>query len=467
MQYSNGKAKNIRLAYIGGGSRGWAWKFMTDLAMEESMSGTVALYDIDQPAAEANAVIGNKIDAMPQTVGHWNYEVSDTLQEALTGADFVVISILPGTFDEMEIDVHMPERLGIYQSVGDTAGPGGILRALRTLPMYVPIAEGIRDICPDAWVINYTNPMSLCVQVLYHVFPQIKAFGCCHEVFGTQNMLAAMVGEYLQIPTPERREIHVNVQGINHFTWFDEASYKGMDLFPIYRAYIDQHFEEGFHEPGKYWEDSCFHCAHRVKFDLFNRYGCMAAAGDRHLVEFMPGDEYLADPATVASWKYNLTSVAWRKGDLKERLKKRDEMVSGTRQVDLEPSGEEGILLMKALCGLDRVVSNVNLPNMGQIPNLPMGSIVETNAVFAKNSIKPLMAGAVTEEIRELILPHLENHRMVLEAAFTYDLDLIVKAMLNDPNTKAKCTDPELIRKLAKDMIMGTSAYLPEGWNIK
>ena len=95
----------------------------------------------------------------------------------------------------MESDVHLPERLGIYQSVGDTAGPGGMVRALRTIPMFVEIAGAIKEYAPKAWVINYTNPMSLCVKTLYHVFPEIKAFGCCHEVFGTQKVLKGICEE--------------------------------------------------------------------------------------------------------------------------------------------------------------------------------------------------------------------------------------------------------------------------------
>ena len=195
MNYSNNKVSDVKIAYIGGGSRGWAWTFMTDLALEPAMSGTIRLYDIDKAAAEKNAVIGNAVTAREDSVGKWNYEVFDSLETALTGVDFVVISILPGTFDEMASDVHLPERHGIYQSVGDTAGPGGLVRALRTIPMYVEIARAIRSYCPDAWVINYTNPMSLCVKTLYHVFPEIKAFGCCHEVFGTQKVLKAAVEE--------------------------------------------------------------------------------------------------------------------------------------------------------------------------------------------------------------------------------------------------------------------------------
>lgn len=246
MKYENGKVSDVQIAYIGGGSRGWAWTFMTDLAMEPEMKGTIRLYDIDMEAARANEIIGNRLSFREDAVGKWEYRTYDSLKSVLNGADFVVISILPGTFDEMAVDVHMPERLGVYQSVGDTAEPGGIIRAFRTLPMFVEFAEAVRDYAPQAWVINYTNPMSLCVKVLYHVFPQIKAFGCCHEVFGTQKVLRGIMEKTLGITNADRRDIHVNVLGINHFTWFDYASYMGFDLFPVYRKYVDSHFEEGY-----------------------------------------------------------------------------------------------------------------------------------------------------------------------------------------------------------------------------
>lgn len=145
MTYKDNAVKDLRIAYIGGGSRGWAWTFMRDLALEPALGGTIVLYDIDKEAAKANEIIGNSISEREEAVGKWKYIVADTLKEALTGSDFVVISILPGTFDEMESDVHEPEKYGIYQSVGDTAGPGGMVRALRTIPMFVIIAEAIRD----------------------------------------------------------------------------------------------------------------------------------------------------------------------------------------------------------------------------------------------------------------------------------------------------------------------------------
>ncbi len=464
MIISNGKAENIRVAYIGGGSRGWAWTFMTDLAMEPSMSGEIALYDIDHEAAENNRIIGGRIMADPNAVGKWAYRVAGSLKDALTGADFVVISILPGTFDEMEHDVHLPERLGVWQSVGDTAGPGGAIRALRTIPMFVEIAEAIRDFAPEAMVINYTNPMTLCMQTLYHVYPGIKAFGCCHEVFSTQKLLAVAANEILGLEDVSRDEVHVNVLGINHFTWFDKASCRGVDLMPVYREFVGKHYQEGYNEPDRNWMNSSFNCAHRVKFDLFNRFGLIAAAGDRHLAEFMPGDEYLKDPETVAGWKFGLTTVAWRKQDKEQRLARSARLVSGEETVSLAPSGEEGIRLMRALCGLERVVSNVNLPNVGQIANLPLGAVVETNAVFSKGAIAPVFAGSLPQDLRALMLPHVSNHQLILDAALTCDREKVAQAFLNDPAITARKLCEEDVRKLANDMIDATREYLPAGW---
>ena len=206
-----------------------------------------------------------------------------------------------------------------------------------------------------------------------------------------------------------------------------------------------------------------FTCRHRVKFDLFRKHGLIAAAGDRHLAEFMPGEEYLKNPETVKKWGFALTTVAWRKEDLQNRLAKSQRLVNG-EEVELKPSGEEGILLIKALCGLERVISNVNIPNKDkQITNLNKGDIVETNAVFERDSIHPIIAGTLPKSVLNLIKPHDENHETVLQAALTCDKKLVVKAFLNDPLVKGRATVKE-VEKLVDDMIHNTMKYLPEGW---
>ena len=462
MQYEQDRVTDLKIAYIGGGSRGWAWGFMTDIAMDPAIEGEVRLYDIDRDAAEKNKIIGEKISALPEAVSHWRYTVAGTLPEALTGADFVIISILPATFDEMESDVHAPEALGVYQSVGDTVGPGGFMRAMRTIPMFEQFARAIRDYAPDAWVINYTNPMSLCVATLYRVFPGVKAFGCCHEVFGTQRLLSAMLEDMEGVKGVPRQEIKVTVQGINHFTWFTRASWQGQDLFPLYREFSNKYYETGFSkDKDNNWMNTHFACTQRVKFDLFRRYGKIAAAGDRHLAEFMP-PVYLKDPDTAHSWGFGLTPVSWRKQDMANRLARRARLLSGEEKPGVKTSGEEGHLMLKALLGLGDMVTNVNIPNRGQIPNLPEGAIVETNALFRRDEIGAVYAGPMDGNIQALVARHVLNQKNALEAALTCDRQLALTTFMNDPlMAGVSYADGE---KLFDRMIAAQIDYLPSGW---
>ena len=456
------KPEELTVAYIGGGSRGWAWGFMTDLALDGEIRGNIRLYDIDRPAAERNRIIGEKIGAHPDAVSRWTFEVSETLEEALEGADFVVISILPGTFEEMRSDVHLPERAGVWQPVGDTVGPGGFMRAMRTVPMYVTIAEAIRDHAPEAWVINYTNPMSLCVRTLYEVFPAVKAFGCCHEVFGTQELLCSMLRTEEGVEGVGRKDLYTTVTGINHFTWITRANWKGTDLMPLYARFAEKYHETGYEEsPDKNWMNSHFNCAHRVKMDLFRRYGAIAAAGDRHLAEFT-APWYTATPETIREWKFSLTSVEWRIQDLQDRLRRSDALISGREKISLKPSGEEGHLLMKALLGLGDLISNVNVPNCGQIPDLPRGAVVETNALFTLDRIEPVCAGPTPAGIRPLVARHILNQENTLASALRCDRRLGFSTFMNDPQMASVPADEG--KMLFDDMLENQRKYLPKEW---
>ncbi len=462
MHYAQGRVQGLKVAYIGGGSRGWAWGFMKDLAMDAQMDGVVRLYDIDRDAAEKNRQIGGMISAHSGAKAKWRYEVSETLAQALSGVDFVVISILPGTFREMRSDVHCPEAYGVWQPVGDTVGPGGFMRAMRTVPMFVQIAQAIRDHAPDAWVINYTNPMTVCMRTLYAVFPAIRAFGCCHEVFGTQKLLAAMLEDMEGIKGAERADIKTGVTGINHFTWLYSASYQGYDLFPLYERFVNKYYETGFTKgKDENWMNNSFECSHRVKFDLFRRYGLIAAAGDRHLAEFMP-PWYLKNPETARAWGFGLTTVDWREADLDKRLQKREALLSGKEPVTLDGSGEEGHLLIKALLGLGDMVSNVNIPNRGQIANLPMDAVVETNALFRKNEIAPVLAGALPQGVDALVMRHVLGQETAVKAARTRDYSLALRAFLNDPQMAA--VSPADGERLFREMLGNTAEYLPVEW---
>lgn len=461
MKYADNKVTDLKIAYIGGGSRGWAWGLMSDLASCDDISGDVYLYDIDLQAAKNNKIIGNKFNNAPGAKSVWNYHATERIEDALTGADFVVISILPGTFDEMESDVHTPEKYGIYQSVGDTSGPGGIVRAMRTVPMYEYIGLKIKENCPGAWVISYTNPMTLCVKTLYRVFPEIKAFGCCHEVFGTQKFLAKVIEEELGVNDVDRAEIMVNPIGVNHFTWLTTVTWRNIDLLPYYAKFVRKYAEDGYRAIGgidNNWMNNSFRSDEKVKMDLYLKHGYVAAAGDRHLAEFCEGKWYLESPERVKEMHFGLTSVAWRKEDLKKRLARSARLISGEEDVEIKCTGEEGVSQIRALLGLCELITNVNIPNLGQIPNLPLGAVVETNAIFRANSLAPVFAGPVPKEIIPLISRICLEQEIISEGIAERNLGKIFMAFANDP--LVTCS-PENAKKLFKEMVENTKAYLP------
>ena len=450
--------KNIQIAYIGGGSRGWARNLMNDLAKDGEIAGCVRLYDIDMEAAKLNEKIGNRLSAREDIVGKWAYKAYENIGDALTGADFVFISILPGDFDDMASDVHTPEEYGIYQPVGDTTGPGGIIRSLRTLPMIKDIALAVKEYCPKAWVINFTNPMTTITRTLYKVFPEIKAFGCCHEVFGTQKLFVDILKEKYGIEA-KREEIRVNVVGVNHFTFLTEAKYRGMDLMPVYDEYINEH-PDGLERTAEmmHWANGRFMQTQLVKFTLFKRYGAIAAAGDRHLAEFCPGHWFLHDQKTVTDeYGFALTSVGWRKEEQAERIQRQLDDANG-EEFKLFDSGEEMVQQIKALLGLGDFVTNVNIPNVGQVPNNPIGAVVETNAFFSGNSVRPVFAGEVPLGVNALVMRIIEEQEMVVDAALSGDYEKAFVAFLNNPNV---CLPVHDARALFDKMLYNVKDQLP------
>ena len=427
--------KNLKIAYIGGGSRMWARTLMADLALEPELNGRIELYDIDFPAAKLNETLGNWIGTRPEARSQWQYKAVETLPQALQDADFVIISIQPGSFELMAHEIAVAEKYGMYFPVGDTTGVPGLMRGLRSAITFAGFAHAIATHCPDAWVINYTNPMTICTRTLTKVAPELKVFGCCHEVFGTQHILADIAQKQLDLSEkPDRNEIRVNVLGINHFTWLDAAQYRAVDLLAMLREHIQ---EPGVLRPFTPQEveaqNNFFTDNRQIKFELFKRYGILAAAGDRHLAEFVPG--FTRSPEELFRWGVIRTPVAYRIKKWQEIGQQVPEIVSGERPFPLKQSDEEAILQMKALLGLGDLITNVNKANMGQMANLPPHVVVETNAHFSRDRVEPIAAGALPAGVHTLVATHVQNQEMIIEAALTGNEDLAFQAVFNDPCT--------------------------------
>ena len=207
---------------------------------------------------------------------------------------------------------------------------------------------------------------------------------------------------------------------------------------------------------------STFLSKNAVKMELFKHFGYIAAAGDRHLVEFLPGKWYLESPERVDEMGFGLTTVAYRKEDLKERLEKSARLVSGEEAVKLECSGEEGVNQIRALLGLCDLCTNVNIPNRGQIPNLPLGAVVETNAIFRSGTVTPVFAGPIPESIYPLVSRICAEQESVSEAIAERDLDKIFACFISDPLVTCSMADA---KALFDEMVDNTKEYL-KSYNI-
>ena len=457
MTSSSTQPVEVCIAYIGGGSRGWAHTLMNDLALCQRLSGEVRLYDIDRTMALLNARWGRRVSASRQARSRWKFTVARTLDAALRGADFVVASIQPGSIELMRHDLEIPARYGILHTVGDTVGPAGLCRSLRAVAAYEKIARAIEQYSPKAWVINYTNPMSVCTAALYAVFPQVKAFGCCHEVFGTQRMLAELVEHYFR-ERPKRDDIRISVMGVNHFTWIDRAEWNGIDLLKLYRRHWARRGMVRRVGDDEIAKMGYFEHRGQVTYDLFRRFGLLPAAGERHLVEFLPF--YARDEATLHRWGVKATPYSYRierhtrlPAEFRRRL-------ADKRPFKLTRSGEQGTRQMMALCGLGDLRTNVNLPNVGQIANLPRGAVVETNASFSAGRLSPEFAGSLPPGAHAWVHRAAANQQLILQAALKRDKDLAFQALLNDPLTNLP-TDKAW--KMFNEMLRATRSALP-GW---
>jgi galacturan 1,4-alpha-galacturonidase len=427
------KPIELKIGYIGGGGRGWSHSLMKDLAKCPWFNGEVRLYDIDYEAAQFNAKFGNWVQTNPKAISKWKYRAVKTMKQALKDVDFVFISIQPGNIELMKHDLEIPMKYGVYQAVGDTTGPGGLMRGLRTTQIYKSFAEAIAQYCPKAWVLNFTNPMSICTRTLHEVFPDIKAFGCCHEVFGAQNLLANLASKKFKVEKPGREEIRVNVLGVNHFTVIDKATWNGVDLLDIMREHIAKPSVMRMYNEKQLLKEttSFFPSKKRVAFEIMKRFDVLGAAGDRHLAEFLPW--FLTSEKSCYRWGFRLTPYSYRIKRWKTSPAEFAKQLAGKKPYDINTSGEEFINQMAALLGLTEFRTNVNLPNIGQMGGIKEGAVVETNAHFSKDNVEPIASGRLPNELNSIVAMHAANHEAVVLSALSGDKDMGFRAFINDP----------------------------------
>ncbi|MFB6202186.1 MAG: glycoside hydrolase family 4 [Halorhabdus sp.] len=455
---------DVTVTYIGGGSREWAPKLFRDLALSD-LSGEVRLHDIDHESAERNAEFGNWVQNRDGVDAEWTYEAVADRDEALDGADVVVLSTQYDPAETFVHDLDIPKDHGIYGAVAATIGPGGIFRAMRTIPVYREFAASIREHCPDAWVVNFTNPVHFVTRALYDEYPDINAIGFCHEVLWTRHHLASIVEEELGVET-ERSDISVNVKGINHFTWIDEARYKGRDLWPLLEDLADDERAHREFTPTDLEDESPFTDKQQVTWELFRRYGLFPAAGDRHIVEyatwFLAGGKEALNRWGVKRTDSDYRAKHWHPAE-SDQTTDVDAWMSGDREFELYHSNEVFDDIVAALGGEGEFVTNVNMPNYGQVDGVEDGAVVETNAIVREGEIKPLTAGGFPRGVRSQINGHVDTIESIIEASRTGDVDAAFAGFLLDPQVRTLQT--EEAREMFAQLVGAEEQYLQD-WDI-
>src|SRR6476661_9756018 len=369
-----------RIVIIGGASLQWVPKLYLDIVNTPSLvESEIVLQDINaEPLPEVADFIRHVVGLAGVGI---TVETTTDRRQALAGADYVVVCISTGAFESMRHDLEIPERHGIKQSVGDTVGPGGVMRALRNIPVLVAIARDMEEICPDAWMLNITNPMTtLCRAVTRET--SVKTVGLCHEIAGAQYTLS-------QILDADYRSFDFEVVGVNHLPLITALRIDGEDAMDRLRdklaepekladepIYLPVEVRRELGDLASEYTKRDLVTSNRVKFALFERFGVLPGAGDRHLVEFFPG--FLTEDSDWGQrWGVHLTTIEERELDAAHHIKRFEKMLEADTVSEM-PSGEMVAPVIQCFMLDQAGWFPLNIPNNGQVPDLPDEVTVES-----------------------------------------------------------------------------------------
>jgi alpha-galactosidase/6-phospho-beta-glucosidase family protein len=437
-----------KIVIIGGGSYQWGPTFLRDIFIHPQLQGsTIVLHDIDSEPLDLIYALGLKL----RTLLGCDFALQKTLSldEALINANFVILTISTGALEAMRADIEIPERFGIFHSVGDTVGPGGLSRALRNIPVIVSIAHRMETLCPEAWLLNYTNPMTTLTRAVNQQ-TSIKTIGLCHELIGVRHRLSNLFSV-----EPDR--IKTIVAGINHLIWILSMTIDGIDAFPRLGE-IAQDILIGRLTTGQPQTSLSDHF--RIKSRLFQIFGALPAAGDRHVAEFFPF--FLTEASKRGNdWGVLQTTIkeryAWRQAAREKVENILTNSIDPTAYLE-HPSEEAAAPIIAAISSGGQYLGIMNLPNRGQIANLPPDVIVETFGIVDSLGARGIASGRLSDGIHAIIAKHVENQEMIVRSALSGDKKLALQALVNDPMVYNLLN----AEKMLDELLIANRLYLPQ-----
>ncbi len=436
-----------KVALIGAGSVVFSKQLTWDiLAYPELRDSTIALHDIDPDRLKTAELIATQL--IEKMGSHANMYATLNRKEALKDADFVIVMVQVGMFEATKIDFNIPRKYGLKQTIADSYDVGGIFRFLRSFPFYKGLVEDMAEVCPDAYLLNYTNPMAMNMLSIFKMAPQIKAVGLCHSVQGTAGVLA----NNLDIPF---EELEYRVAGINHQAFFLNLKHKGQDLYPKLSELVSDPEKIKSNENKYNWMTKW----DAVRVELFKRLGYYITESSEHNSEycqyFIQHDQYIE--------KYHIPIDEYiRRCEIilaeYERIRK---VVHEGGDIDAHLSHEYAGSIVYSLYTGKTFAFNGNVLNTNLITNLPQNMCVEVPCLVDRNGIQPTYIGDLPLQCAALNRPLVSSAQLAVEAALTGKKDYVYQAVMMAPHSSSILTLDQ-IWSMCDDLIEAHGAALPK-----
>lgn len=425
-----------KIVIVGAGSVEFTRNLLADfLAYPELKGMTVGLHDIDEERLRTAEGVARwtaaQLEAEPRI------EADLDRERLLPGADFVVNTVQVGGYEATQVDFDIPARYGIEYTIADTVGVGGVMRGLRSIPVMLEIAEQMERLCPNAWLLNYTNPMSMLVWAA-GAASRIRTLGLCHSVYWTIRGLA----HWLDVPF---EEVRYRTAGINHIAWVLELRRGGEDLYPLLRRKVEAG-EVPAHD--------------RVRPELFRRFGYYPTESSEHHAEYSP--YFLGHPELVEQLNIPLREYLRRcQVNLGEFDETKRRLAAG-EPLEIEPTSEYAAEIIHCMLTGEttEIVGNVMNDGGRLIPNLQAGSCVEVPCLVDGLGVHPTIAGPLPTQCAALIHPLIALQSLTVEAALERDRDKIYQAVALDPVLAGRLTLDEIWR-MTDELLAAEARWLP------
>lgn len=445
------------LVLLGAGSAVFTRGLLADLISAPDLGPwELRLIDVNEEALEVAVGLAQRLIQAAGRASTISVNGSIDRRQALAGADFVVTSVGVGGRSAWEADWEVARSYGILQPVGDSVLPGGVSRAMRTIPVMVEIAEDVVRLAPDALFFNFANPMTAnCAAMVSRAGAEVV--GLCHGVWHTQRELARLIRR----PLEETSTLYC---GLNHLTFIYDFRWRGEDAWPLVRERLaeDRAAPPDPDELGNIWQDGSKATYNPFSWELFDRFGAYPAPGDRHVTEFFPerfrsGTYY---GKTLGVDAYSLKEILeWGE----ERYQRMEREASGVESVGADllegSSGDQEqlpLILRSILCDGRETVS-ANVPNDGLAPNLPVDALIEIPAIVTARGVRGMQAPDLPLPLAAIVRKRLAPIAVTIEAALTGSQELFAEALLLD----GAVDEPDVARAMARDFIEAQALYLP------